>query len=94
MKNTMNLIKTLNESVDEALQADYEEFKKQIKFLIEDEKEAIEGYQNAIKVLEDKMTDYQNNEIYATLSHIIGEEEEHIEELEKLQSDIDITSWK
>lgn len=94
MKFSQSIFKNLNESVEEASQADYAEFNNQIALLIEDEEEAIAGYESALTILQDKMTDYQNNEIAKVLLHIISEEKEHIKELKTLKNDLDITSWK
>ena len=90
MKKTLKL----KESVENASESNYEEFNNQIAKLIEDEQEAIQGYKQDIDILSNSMTDYQNSEIFRTMSHIIDEEKEHIEELNKLKEDIDITSWK
>lgn len=49
-----------------------------IKFLINDEVEAIKGYDKAIQALKDKP------EIVSRLSHIRDEEVEHIAELNEL----------
>ena len=38
------------------------------------------------------MTDYQYVKISEVLNHIIGEEKEHIEELNKLRDELDLTS--
>lgn len=88
------ILNNLNEAVDEASKSDYKEFNNQISFLIDDEQEAIDGYEKALNILKDKMTDYQYVKISEVLNHIIGEEKEHIEELNKLRDDLDITSWK
>lgn len=56
-----------------------------IKDLIRDEEEAIEGYEYAIKRLSScdiKYNEYKKAE--EVFNHIIGEEKEHIEELENL----------
>lgn len=94
MKITNKILHKINEEVEDASQVDYDEFNNQINLLIEDEVEAVSGYENALKVLLPKVTDYQYNEISSKFNHIIQEEKEHIMELKKLQSDLDITSWK
>ena len=94
MKITNKILNKLNESVENASDTDYEEFNKQINFLIKDEEEAINGYNNALEVLASITTDYQYNKITQTLTHIIDEEKEHIEELKTLQKELDITSWE
>ena len=89
MNITKNIILSINEAIEDNSKVDYKEFNKQIAFLIEDEKEAIDGYENALKVLQNKMTSEQNKEIREVLYHIILEEKEHIEELKKLKSDLE-----
>ena len=89
MNVSKNIISNINEAVEDASKVDYKEFNKQIAFLIDDEEEAIEGYENALKVLQNKMTSDQNKEIREVLYHIILEEKEHIEELKKLKSDLE-----
>ena len=89
MKISKNIISNIKEAVEDNSKVDYKEFNKQIAFLIEDEKEAIAGYKNALDILKDKMTSKQNDEIYKVLNHIILEEKEHIEELKKLKSDLE-----
>ena len=89
MNISKNIILGINESIEDNSKVDYKEFNKQIAFLIEDEKEAIDGYENALKVLQNKMTSEQNKEIREVLYHIILEEKEHIEELKKLKSDLE-----
>lgn len=75
--------------INEAEEVNYNEFNKQIALLIADEEEAIDGYNKAIEILKDKMTNEQFDEIYRTLNHIIDEEKEHIEELNKLKQDVE-----
>lgn len=94
MKFSQSIFKNLNEYVEDASQANYAEFNNQIALLIKDEEEAIAGYESALTILQNEMTDYQNNEIAKVLLHIISEEEEHIKELNALKNDLDITSWK
>lgn len=89
MNISKNIISNIKEAVEDNSKVDYKEFNKQIAFLIEDEKEAIDGYENALKVLQNKMTSEQNKEIREVLYHIILEEKEHIEELKKLKSDLE-----
>lgn len=89
MKISKNIISSIKEAVEDNSKVDYKEFNKQIAFLIEDEKEAIAGYKNALDILKDKMTSEQNDEIYKVLNHIILEEKEHIEELKKLKNDLE-----
>lgn len=89
MDISKNIILSINEAIEDNSKVDYKEFNKQIAFLIEDEKEAIDGYENALKVLQNKMTSEQNKEIREVLYHIILEEKEHIEELKKLKSDLE-----
>ena len=89
MNISKNIILGINEAIEDNSKVDYKEFNKQIAFLIEDEKEAIDGYENALKVLQNKMTPEQNKEIREVLYHIILEEKEHIEELKKLKSDLE-----
>lgn len=89
MNISKNIILSINEAIEDNSKVDYKEFNKQIAFLIEDEKEAIDGYENALKVLQNKMTSEQNKEIREVLYHIILEEKEHIEELKKLKSDLE-----
>lgn len=91
MNISKKLLESLNEFVEKATDSNYEEFRHQIKFLIDDEVEAIEGYENAMNILKDVMTESQNDEIVKIMEHIIEEEKEHIEELIKLQSDLDIS---
>lgn len=79
----------LKEAVENTSDSDYKEFNKQIQLLIEDENEAIDGYVEAIKVLEDKMTEGQNAEIHRVMTHIINEEKEHIKELKELKSKLE-----
>lgn len=86
------ILNNLNEAVDEASKSDYKEFNNQISFLIDDEQEAIDGYEKALNILKDKMTDYQYVKISEVLNHIIDEEKEHIEELNKLRDELDLTS--
>ena len=94
MKLSSKILNKIHESVESASDADYIGFNEIINALIKDEEEAVAGYENAIATLSEKMTDFQINEIHSVLHHIVLEEKEHIEELKKLQSDIDITSWK
>ena len=89
MNISKNIILSINEAIEDNSKVDYKEFNKQIAFLIADEKEAIDGYENALKVLQNKMTSEQNKEIREVLYHIILEEKEHIEELKKLKSDLE-----
>ena len=89
MKIMSKILNKINESVENASDTDYKEFNKQIDFLIKDEEEAIDGYNNALEILAPITTDYQYNKITQTLTHIIDEEKEHIEELKKLQNDLD-----
>ena len=89
MNISKNIISNIKEAVEDNSKVDYKEFNKQIAFLIEDEKEDIDGYENALKVLQNKMTPEQNKEIREVLYHIILEEKEHIEELKKLKSDLE-----
>lgn len=86
------ILNNLNEAIDEASKSDYKEFNNQISFLIDDEQEAIDGYEKALNILKDKMTDYQYVKISEVLNHIIDEEKEHIEELNKLRDELDLTS--
>ena len=86
------ILNNLNEAVDEASKSDYKEFNNQISFLIDDEQEAIDGYEKALNILKDKMTDSQSVKISEVSNHIIGEEKEHIEELNKLRDELDLTS--
>lgn len=63
--------------------------KKVIDDLIEDEDEAIIGYEDAIdeaKIFynDGSLTQEEYNKIVETFNHIIAEEKEHIEELENL----------
>ncbi len=90
MKRTIKL----KESVDKASDSNYKEFNEQIAKLIEDEQEAIQGYEDAMKILSDDMTDNQNSEIREIMTHIINEEKEHIEELKELKKNIETTSDK
>lgn len=90
MKRTIKL----KESVDKASDSNYKEFNEQIAKLIEDEQEAIQGYEDAMKILLDDMTDNQNSEIREIMTHIINEEKEHIEELKELKKNIETTSDK
>lgn len=94
MKITSKILNKINESVENVSDTDYKEFNKQINFLIKDEEEAINGYTNALETLVSITTDYQYNKIAQTLTHIINEEKEHIEELKTLQKELDITSWE
>lgn len=57
-----------------------------IQFLIDDEQEAIEGYENAKKQLQyfNMSKDAYDNAV-KLFNHIIGEEKEHIEELQALK---------
>lgn len=57
-----------------------------IQFLIDDEQEAIEGYEKSKKQLQylNMPVDYYNNAV-ALFDHIIKEEREHIEELQELK---------
>lgn len=79
----------LKEAINNASESDYKEFNEQISYLIKDEEEAIDGYVEAIKVLEDKMTEGQNAEIHRVMTHIINEEKEHIKELKELKSKLE-----
>lgn len=88
MKRTIKL----KESVDKASDSNYKEFNEQIAKLIEDEQEAIQGYEDAMKILSNDMTDSQNSEIHEIMTHIINEEKEHIEELKELKKNIETTS--
>lgn len=90
MKRTIKL----KESVDKASDSNYKEFNEQIAKLIEDEQEAIQGYEDAMKILSNDMTDNQNSEIREIMTHIINEEKEHIEELKELKKNIETTSDK
>ena len=89
MKISNKIINKINEAVEGPQESDYKSFNKQIALLIEDEKEAIEGYEKALDILTNKMTNSQYNEIRRALDHIIQEEKEHIEELESLKAKID-----
>lgn len=88
MKRTIKL----KESVNKASDSNYKEFNEQIAKLIEDEQEAIQGYEDAMKILSNDMTDSQNSEIHEIMTHIINEEKEHIEELKELKKNIETTS--
>ena len=89
MKITNKILHNLKESVDSAADADYADFNEQIDFLVNDEKEAINGYRKALDLLNNRMTNNQNNEIRKVLTHIIEEEEEHIVELNALRDKIE-----
>lgn len=78
----------INEAVEDAKDSDYSNFNDQIDFLVNDEKEAIEGYNNALASIKETMTEEQYSEIEKVLSHIIGEEEEHIKELNEIREKI------
>ena len=85
MNLTNNLITKLNESeLSNSINS-------KLNFLIKDEEEAIEGYNNALNSLQPKMTVEQFNRLQEVLTHIIGEENEHIKELKQLKSDLGIS---
>lgn len=79
MKITNKILTKINES---------EDFDNQIQLLIDDELEAIDGYNKALTILVDTMTDSQYNKIKEVIFHIISEEKEHIQELTELKNNI------
>lgn len=61
------------------------EFINKINFLINDEYEAIDGYDESIKLFESFENEEIKNTIIKQLEHIREEEEEHIKELTELK---------
>jgi len=75
----MGIITSLNEELNK------DKFNEVIRKLIDDEIEAIEGYEKAItELLKTNISSEKYDECYKVFEHIIPEEQEHIEELEKL----------
>lgn len=60
-----------------------------IKFLIDDEKEAIDGYKKADECLESLDDEELKVKISSLYNHIIGEELEHIRELQEMLAEVD-----
>lgn len=60
-----------------------------IKFLIDDEKEAIDGYKKADECLESLDNEELKVKISSLYNHIIGEELEHIRELQEMLAEVD-----
>lgn len=60
-----------------------------IKFLIDDEKEAIDGYKKADGCLESLDDEELKVKISSLYNHIIGEELEHIRELQEMLAEVD-----
>lgn len=60
-----------------------------IKFLIDDEKEAIDGYKKADECLESLDDEELKVKISSLYNHIIGEELEHIRELQEMLVEVD-----
>lgn len=60
----------------------------EINKLIEDEQEAIDGYNKALEVFKSKYDEETFGEIAKVINHIIAEEHEHIEELIELQENM------
>lgn len=81
-------INEIKEAVESPKDSDYSNFNNQIDLLVNDEKEAIEGYNKALKSIKETMTEEQYSEIENVLNHIIGEEEEHIKELNEIREKI------
>ena len=65
-----------------------------IKFLIDDEKEAIDGYKKADECLEYLDDEELKVKISSLYNHIIGEELEHIRELQEMLDKVDPTCSK
>lgn len=81
MKFSQDILKSLNES-EESIESI-------IDILIQDEQEAIDGYNDALSTLSNmNLDDSKMNNVTYYISHIIEEEKEHIEELNKLRASI------
>ena len=61
-----------------------------ISFLIRDEEEAIDGYKSKLNVIKKQLDKSQLLLVDDLFSHIIGEELEHIEELEELARKLNV----
>lgn len=86
MKITGKIMDKLHESaVKDAQESNYPNFDSQMNFLVEDEEEAIAGYNNALTAIKGTMTEEQYTEIEKVLNHIIEEEKEHIKEINELR---------
>ena len=80
------LKKPVNESTVSDEDKSNDSFIKDIDFLIDDEHEAIDGYESKGKDLKDKLDEESYKKVEETFNHIINEEKEHIEMLTKLKS--------
>lgn len=75
----MSFIKTLNEELSKTT------LQSVVNALIEDEVEAIDGYEKAkTELLNSDVSSEKYDEAFKVFEHIIAEEEEHIEELKDL----------
>lgn len=79
MKITGVILNNLNEDVD------FTNLGNALDFLIRDEVEAIEGYQNVLNKVKPNMSESQYKSLEENLNHIISEEREHIKELQQLK---------
>lgn len=85
MKITNKIFDNINESdIDENSKSAINIFASGIKDLINDEKEAYSGYNKFLSDLSEKVTGEIYEDINEVITHIIEEEQEHIEELKKL----------
>ena len=85
MKITSKILNNINESeVDINLKGSMKIIKDNIKFLVDDEKEAIEGYNKFLKEIVSSVDEKTYEKIKKVIDHISDEEQDHIKELDSL----------
>ena len=84
MKVTNKILENINNDVDTTSSSAFNTITKGIKFSINDEKEAYQGYNQFSADISEKVSEKTYNEINKIISHISYEEQEHIRELEAL----------
>lgn len=90
MKITGKILNNINENIqmDDNASNILSIYEKGIKFLIDDEKEAYQGYNQFLADISEKISEELYEETRKVISHIIEEEQEHIRELETLYNKI------
>lgn len=90
MKITNKILDNINESeIDNNSSNAFTIITKGIKFLIDDEKEAYQGYNQFLADISEKVSEELYEEIKKVVIHISDEEQEHIRELEELYKKLD-----
>lgn len=83
MKITNKILENIND-IDITTSNAFNIITKGIKFLIDDEKEAYQGYNQFLADVSEKVSEELYEEIKKVIVHISDEEQEHIRELEDL----------